>query len=85
MFWPGNAGPSTLSNLNNLALVPASPSEIAAAYARGNRPGQAFEWLERSVEARDSFLWQLQRDLTFESLRGDDRFGELTRRLGLPD
>ncbi len=62
-----------------------SPSEIAAAFARGASADKAFEWLERAVAARDVWLWQLRRDLTLEPLRADPRFEELTRRLGLPE
>ena len=62
-----------------------SHSQIAMAWALGNMPDHAFGWLERAVEARDAYLYNLRREPGLASLHGDPRFDQLTRSLGLPD
>ena len=61
------------------------PGPIAISYARLGRADEAVSWLERGVEARDSWLFQL-RDPLWDPVRGDPRFGSIMRRIGLdPD
>jgi serine/threonine protein kinase/tetratricopeptide (TPR) repeat protein len=58
--------------------------ELAGAYARVGDKEKAFEWLEKSYEERDGNLTLLKSDSDFKSLRGDPRFADLIRRMGLP-
>jgi serine/threonine-protein kinase len=61
------------------------PGPVAITYARLGRADEAASWLERGVEARDSWLFQL-RDPLWDPVRGDPRFGSIMRRIGLdPD
>jgi eukaryotic-like serine/threonine-protein kinase len=46
---------------------------------------KAFAWLERANADRDPFLIFLNANSLFDSLHGDPRFRDLTRRVGLPD
>jgi hypothetical protein len=43
----------------------------------------AFEWLGKACEGRASPLVYLKVEPGFDNLRGDPRFGELLRRIGL--
>lgn len=57
---------------------------IAGAYAWMNQPDQAFEWLERRIEAGGSVMG-LKTDRVFRSLHGDPRWDEMMLDLGLAD
>ncbi|MGH9901812.1 MAG: tetratricopeptide repeat protein, partial [Pyrinomonadaceae bacterium] len=60
-----------------------SSYRVAAIHmALGDR-GRAFEWLERAVGERDSWLVWLNVDPGLDPLRGDPRFADLARRIGL--
>jgi hypothetical protein len=61
-----------------------SAYEIAAVYAGLGERENAFAWLERAYGERSSFLINLAWEPRFHSLRGDPRFGELIRKVGLP-
>jgi TolB-like protein/tetratricopeptide (TPR) repeat protein len=61
-----------------------SAYEIAAVYAGLGEKENAFAWLERAYGERSSFLINLAWEPRFHSLRGDPRFGELIRKVGLP-
>jgi len=56
---------------------------IAATYTRVGDKDQAFEWLEKSLAAREPSCIFLKINPTFESLRSDPRFTDLARRIGL--
>lgn len=45
---------------------------------------KAFEYLEKSYQERELWMAYLQVDPRLDSLRGDPRFNELVRRVGLP-
>lgn len=62
----------------------ASPFNIAIIYGGLNNKDQAFEWLNKSFEAR-SLLPLLRVEIAFENLRTDQRFKDLLRRLNLPE
>jgi TolB-like protein/DNA-binding winged helix-turn-helix (wHTH) protein len=55
----------------------------AQAYARLGEKEKALEWLERDYEERRSLGTLLNVDPAFDSLRSDQRFGDLVRRMGL--
>jgi serine/threonine protein kinase/tetratricopeptide (TPR) repeat protein len=61
-----------------------SPINIAVIYAGLNDKDQAFEWLNKSFEAR-ALLPLLRVEIAFENLRTDQRFKDLLRRLNLPE
>jgi serine/threonine-protein kinase len=58
-------------------------SHIAELYARAGRKDEAFRWLETAVRERDVDVNRLKTDPIFESLRQDDRYHVLLRRMGL--
>ncbi len=57
--------------------------DTAQAYARLGEKEKALEWLERDYEERKSLGTLLNVDPAFDSLRSDQRFGDLVRRMGL--
>ena len=72
-----------LEDQSGSAYVP--PYHIAGIHAAAGRPDEAFGWLERALERRDHWVLFLKVDPTWDDLRPDPRFGDLTRRIGLPD
>ncbi len=57
----------------------------AMIYARLGNVDEAFEWLEKAFDERVSHLADLLIDPEFDNLRGDERFDNLLRRIGLID
>lgn len=78
----------TKQNLNDLLELSneryISPIEIAKCYALLDEKDKAFQWLEKSYEERSSQLVSLKVDPNWDPIRSDSRFGDLTRRVGLP-
>jgi serine/threonine-protein kinase len=72
-----------LEDQSGSAYVP--PYHIAGIHAAAGRPDEAFGWLERALERRDHWVLFLKVDPTWDDLRPDPRFADLTRRIGLPD
>ena len=62
-----------------------SPYYIAVGYAGLGDRDRAFQFLERAYREQASMLQYLKIHPTLESLRTDPRFGELVKRIGLPD
>jgi eukaryotic-like serine/threonine-protein kinase len=60
-----------------------SPVRIACIYAGLGDKDRAFEWLEKGYADRSDHLTQLKTECMFDSLRGDQRFTDLMRRVGL--
>ena len=60
------------------------PEEIAAVYVALGQKETAFEWLEQAYQIRSASLINLKVDPRFDSLRSDQRFSDLVRRVGLP-
>jgi TolB-like protein/DNA-binding winged helix-turn-helix (wHTH) protein/Tfp pilus assembly protein PilF len=59
---------------------------IAQDYAQAGEKDLAFQWLEKSMEAREGQeLTLLAVDPMWNNLHGDPRFSNLLRRIGLPD
>lgn len=56
----------------------------AVIYAGLNDGDLAFEWLERAYDERSAWMAYLAVDPRLDALRGDGRFEELLRRVGLP-
>ncbi|HEV1995066.1 MAG TPA: tetratricopeptide repeat protein, partial [Candidatus Acidoferrum sp.] len=61
-----------------------SPTHIANNYVGLGEKDQAFAWLEKGFEARDSHMEFLGVDPMYDSLRSDPRFVDLLGRLHLP-
>lgn len=57
---------------------------MAQRYARLDDPDEAFRWLERADEDRDSWLVYLKVDPAFDNLRSDPRFAALVKKVGIP-
>lgn len=60
----------------------AVPLPLAVLYTALGRKDEAFEWLDRAAEARDTILCYLQVMPTFDSLRADQRYERLIERMG---
>jgi hypothetical protein len=61
-----------------------SAFRIAGMYAELGDKDQAFQWLNAAYQERDFFLFGLKTDFLLDPLRSDPRFGELVRKVGLP-
>ncbi len=61
-----------------------SPYLIAQLYADSGDKDHAFEWLNTAYQERNAYLTGLRTDFRLDSLRSDPRYGELVRRIGLP-
>jgi serine/threonine protein kinase/tetratricopeptide (TPR) repeat protein len=63
-----------------------APYNVAVIYAGLGDRDQAFAWLDRAYKDRSYYLAvYLTTDPRMDSLRSDPRFGELQRRVGLPE
>lgn len=58
---------------------------IATVYSGLGETDAAFEWLEKAYQARESWITYLIADARIDPLREDPRYGDLLRRVGLPD
>jgi len=56
-----------------------------AVHARLREKDSAFEWLEKALQERPSFMLWLKIHPMFENLHGDPRFDDLVKRIGIPD
>ncbi len=61
-----------------------SPFDIALVHAGLGQNDQAFAWLERARQDSSNRLLLIKVEPVLDSLRGDSRFADLLRRLGLP-
>jgi tetratricopeptide (TPR) repeat protein len=57
---------------------------FAAVYAGLDEKDRAFTWLDKAYEERSNRLAYLKNESTWIGLRGDPRFDDLLRRIGLP-
>ena len=62
----------------------ASPEAIALVFAALGERDSMFAWLERAYEERTWSLYLLKVEPQFDGVRGDPRFVDLVRRVGLP-
>jgi adenylate cyclase len=62
----------------------ASPVLIACVYEGLGQTEDALKWLEIGLEERDGWLVHLNAFPRFESLRGEPRFNDILRQVGLP-
>jgi tetratricopeptide (TPR) repeat protein len=61
-----------------------APTHFALVYAGLGQKDKMFEWLEKAYQDRDVILTQALSDPVLAPLRGDPRFVDLIRRVGLP-
>ncbi len=61
------------------------PYFIAQIYAQLGDKEQAFAWLEKACEKNDSGLYRLKVEPLLDPLRDDPRFGEMLRRMNIPE
>jgi len=62
-----------------------SASDLASSYAMAGEKDKAFPWLDKAYAERDGKdITLLTCDPAFKNLRGDPRFADLLRRMGLP-
>jgi TolB-like protein/Tfp pilus assembly protein PilF len=60
------------------------PYETAAIYVGLGKKNDAFQWLEKGYESRESCMIYLKTDPTFDPLRSDPRLSDLLGRVGFP-
>ncbi len=70
-----------------IALDPrmGTPTLVAVVYALMGNRDKAFEYLDKAYAEQDTELMASIRFPAFDALRGDARFKDLMRRIGLPD
>jgi TolB-like protein/DNA-binding winged helix-turn-helix (wHTH) protein/Flp pilus assembly protein TadD len=61
-----------------------SSGAVALTYAALGDKNESFQWLEKAYTERSSFMTSLKYWSVFDPLRGDPRFADLLRRVGLP-
>jgi TolB-like protein/DNA-binding winged helix-turn-helix (wHTH) protein/Flp pilus assembly protein TadD len=61
-----------------------SSGAVALTYAAIGDKDDSFEWLEKAYTDRSSFMTSLKYWSAFDPMRGDRRFADLLRRVGLP-
>ena len=61
------------------------PAFIAMHYAQLGEKDQAFAWLEKGFEKRDSPMFRLKVEPCWDPLRDDPRFQDLLRRMNFPE
>jgi TolB-like protein/DNA-binding winged helix-turn-helix (wHTH) protein/tetratricopeptide (TPR) repeat protein len=61
-----------------------SPYGVAQIYATLNDKEQTYKWLETAYRDRAVWMSYLAVDPVFDSIRSEDRFGDLLQRVGLP-
>jgi hypothetical protein len=74
-----------LKLLEEVSDQPASSYSLAGVHGALGETDKAFEMLNRAYLDRDLQLVSLKVDPTLDELRGDPRFADLVRRVGLPD
>jgi TolB-like protein/DNA-binding winged helix-turn-helix (wHTH) protein/Tfp pilus assembly protein PilF len=61
-----------------------SSGAVALTYAALGDKDESFRWLEKAYTERSSFMTSLMYWSVFDPMRGDPRFADLLRRVGLP-
>jgi hypothetical protein len=76
----------TLQTLKQPGGESVDPAGVASASALAGDKDSAFKWLDKAYADRDGQDIMLLKCVPyFKSLRGDPRFADLLRRLGLPE
>ena len=61
-----------------------APIRLAVIHLGLGETDQAFEWLDKALEARDWQMVLLNVEPLFDGVRSDPRFAALVERVGLP-
>ena len=83
----GNRAPAqkTLAELRELSTARyVAAHDIAVVHAGLGAKRQSLDWLEKGLEDRSFWMLYLKVDPRFDGLRGEPRFQNLIRRMGLP-
>ncbi len=72
-----------IRQLEDMSARQSVASDVASIYAGLGDKDQAFVWLEKMYQQRDSSITSLKIHPPFETLRSDPRFADLVRRVGL--
>jgi serine/threonine protein kinase len=83
-YWQKNLE-ATLKQLQEAKAQYFPALVVASAYAKVGSNEKALEWLEKSYAERDGNLTLIKSYPEYKNIRGDPRFRELLRRIGLPD
>jgi hypothetical protein len=62
----------------------AGPTTYASIYARLNQRDEAFEWLNKAIDAGDTNLFGLKVSPEWDNIRDDPRFPDVVRRAKFP-
>ena len=62
-----------------------TPWQIATLYTRARKNHEALDWLEKAYRDQDANMPYISVDPIFDELRDDPRFGELLRKMKLPE
>ena len=73
---------ATISDQTKHSYV--QPYIVAFVYAELGETDEAFTWLEKAYQERDSFMPIIKVDPRLDNLRSDPRFADLVRRVGIP-
>jgi TolB-like protein/DNA-binding winged helix-turn-helix (wHTH) protein/Flp pilus assembly protein TadD len=73
-----------LAQLMSVSSVDRNDIEIAAIHARLGAADQAFQYLDLAYARHADLLVLIKEDVRFDAVRGDPRFTNLLRRIGLP-
>jgi hypothetical protein len=72
-----------IERLNDLSKeMVVDPCFIAWIYAGLGETDRAFEWLEKAYDERSNWMVMIKVDPFFDSLRSDERFINLLKRVG---
>ena len=61
------------------------PAGIAAIYAFRGESDEAFKWLDRAFEQKDSLLYRIKFTPEFNGVHGDPRYTAFLKRMNLPE
>jgi len=61
------------------------PAGIGAVYAYRGESAEAFRWLDRAYEQKDSLLYRIKFAPEFDKLHGDPRYRAFLRKMNLPE
>jgi hypothetical protein len=69
-----------------LKSYPASiPIGIAAVHAFRGESDEAFEWLDRAYDQKDSLLYRIKFSPEFDRIHGDPRYKAFLKKMNLPE
>ena len=74
-----------LNRSRSLLPDPRGPSSIAAVYAYRGESDEAFKWLDRAYEQKDSLLYGLKYRPEFDGLHDDPRYKAFLKKMNLPE